>query len=298
MECTLCRAGESRSPANFCEECGAPLRALPAPAPERPADPRAHLERTVGADLAAVSDRGLRHAANEDACALGATGELRCLVVCDGVSRSHRPAEAAERAAAVCLDALLAGHGLSGGVAAAEAAVRTLAAASDVPAHLDPPECTLVAARLRQRRVELAWLGDSRAYFVGAEGPALPLTRDHSWAEEAIASGQLTAAEARAHPDAACVLRTLGGPLQADDLPDEPELVRFDAPGPGWLLLCTDGWWRYHPDPALLARLFRAAERDTAAAAEPLLALARLLVQAACRCGGRDNVTVALARIS
>lgn len=298
MDCVLCRADAPRPQANFCEECGAPLRPPEVDPTARPYDARAHLEYTAGSELAAVTDRGLRHPHNEDACALGRAPDTAWLVVCDGVSRSHRPAEAAELAANACLDALLAGRGLPESLAAAEARVRALSDEGAAPTELDPPACTVVAAGVRGRHVDLAWLGDSRAYFVGSVGPALTLTRDHSWAVEEVAAERLTSAQARTHPLAACVLRTLGGQRGPEGLPDAPEFAAFDAPSPGWLLLCTDGWWRYHPDPALLARVFRAADRDTAGSAEALLALARVLVQTACRCGGRDNVTVALARIS
>ena len=93
-------------------------------------------------------------------------------------------------------------------------------------------------------------------------------------------------------------MRTLGGlPLDGSLEPDPPSFAAFTAPDPGWLLLCSDGWWAYHPDLSLLARMVRAAERDTTAAPLPALALARLLVEAARRAGGRDNITVALCRV-
>lgn len=294
MECTLCQTAGPRPQINFCEECGAPLRPLPQPPGQPPAAPRDRLELTHGPHLAAVSDRGLRHAHNEDFAALARGQAGDCLVVSDGVSRSHRPAEASLAAATAACDALCAGHAPAAAIAAAEQAVRGLAV-NELPPEIDPPEATIVAARVRSRHADLAWLGDSRAYFIPAEGPAQLLTRDHSWVQQEIEAGRLTESEARAQPDAHSVVRTLGGP--ADRGCDRPDLIHFEASAPGWLLLCTDGWWGYQLHADLLARIFRAAERDTARAAEPTLALCRLLVETARRAGGRDNLTVALARL-
>lgn len=296
MECTLCQTTGSRPQTNFCEECGASLRPLPLLHGQPPPSPRDRLELTHGTHLAAVSDRGLRHAHNEDFVALARGQAGDCLVVSDGVSRSHRPAEASLAAATAACDALCAGLAPVAALAVADQAVRGLALSElPLPPEIDPPEATIVAARVRGRQADLAWLGDSRAYFVTAEGPAQLLTRDHSWVQQEIEAGRLTEAEARAQSDAHSVVRTLGGP--AEHGIDAPDLVHFEAPAPGWLLLCTDGWWGYQLHADLLARIFRAAERDTASAAEPALALCRLLIETARRAGGRDNLTVALARL-
>lgn len=285
MECSLCHGADPRPETNFCEECGAALRPLARPATQPPATPRDHHESAPAAGLAAVTDRGLRHPHNEDWAALARSDAADCLVVCDGVSRSHRPAEASAAAASAALAELTRGTMLRHAIVAAEAAVRVLGAEGT------PAESTIVAARVRQRRLDLAWLGDSRAYFIGADGPAQLLTRDHSWINQEVEAGRLSEAEARTRPEASCVVRTLGGQ-------DQPSFAHLVLPEPGWLLLCTDGWWGYQRDPALLARLFRAAERDTASGSQAPLALARLLVETARRAGGRDNITVALAHLS
>ena len=69
--------------------------------------------------------------------------------------------------------------GLPAAVGAAQAVVQDLAAGT--PPGLDPPASTLVVASVRGLDISLAWLGDSRAYFIGANGSATALTRDHSW---------------------------------------------------------------------------------------------------------------------
>jgi serine/threonine protein phosphatase PrpC len=74
------------------------------------------------------------------------------------------------------------------------------------------------------------------------------------------------------------------------DLSDPvPHLLRFEPPGPGVLLLCSDGLWNYQPDAAGLAGLALPA-----ALTDPLGAC-RTLASFAIDAGGADNVTAVLA---
>ena len=93
--------------------------------------------------------------------------------------------------------------------------------------------------------VALCWLGDSRAYWLGAGAGAVAqrLTTDDSLAEEMIAAGLLLEAEAAASPQAHVVTRWVGADLAAA----APHLASFRPPGPGVLLLCSDGLWNYAP---------------------------------------------------
>jgi serine/threonine protein phosphatase PrpC len=276
-----------------------------------------HVE--IGVDGgAAISDRGHVRPRNEDAVALGRVGPgpadepgRVAAVVCDGVS-STRSSELAARAAAdAALVVLLRGPGgrpfrpsrLANGDVAPEATpveeasgewgVRsavTAAAASAaalVPRGTPaPPSCTLVCAvhEVPAGRLTVGWVGDSRAYWLAAPGAAEParlLSADHT-AEAAAAAGALDPAVAAIRPDA--ITRWLGADGDA-----EPGVVALTPGGPGALLLCTDGLWKYLPDAAALA-----------AVALPVLSLggapaaAAALTAAALTAGGGDNVTVAV----
>jgi len=66
-------------------------------------------------------------------------------------------------------------------------------------------------------------------------------------------------------------------------------VTRFEPPGPGVLLLCSDGLWNYEPEAAKLA------ERALPEALTDPLAAAGALVEFALESGGVDNVTVVLA---
>ena len=134
--------------------------------------------------------------------------------------------------------------------------------------------------------VTLCWLGDSRGYWLDAP-PGLAgyqLTRDDSLATELVERGELALADALSAPEAHVVTRWVG----ADDELD-PHVAQFSPPGPGVLLLCSDGLWNYAPEAGKLAAL---AMPD--ALTDPPAAAAGL-VQFALDSGGADNITVVLA---
>ena len=140
----------------------------------------------LGADLAAVTDPGRRHPENQDAFRIaGAVGwSLATLVVCDGVSNSQTPAAAAALAASTATGVLAmpgedAAVSMRRAIVAAHDAICVLP--MDRQSPVDPPACTIVAARVVRRdgavTATIGWLGDSRAYVIDADGARL-LTHD------------------------------------------------------------------------------------------------------------------------
>jgi serine/threonine protein phosphatase PrpC len=266
---------------------------------------RDHAELDLGL-VAGVTDRGLRHRRNEDAMELAtaelADGPVVVAVVCDGVSSSWRPDEAslaaAQAAEKVLLTGVRAGEDLTeasrAAVSAAQEALARLAEATGPgdPAappqgQLDPPSATFVSAVMTGEAITLCWLGDSRAYWLGA-GPgadAQRLTTDDSLASEMVAAGLLSEAEALALPQAHVVTGWVGAEM-GDAV---PHVLRFEPPGRGALLLCSDGLWNYQPEAAKLAEMALpgALSDPQGTAAE--------LVRFAIDAGGVDNITVVLA---
>ena len=284
--CPFCQSDQI-TPDGYCGACG-----------RKPPASRDHTEIDLGL-VAGVTDRGLRHHRNEDAMALAtaeaAGGPVAVAVVCDGVSTTRRPDEAslaaAQAAVKVLLDAARTGHDLAessrNAVSAARAAVMRLDDAPGDSPLLDPPSATFVSAVMTSDAVTLCWLGDSRGYWLGA-GPqpaAERLTVDDSVAGQMVAAGLVSETEALAMPQAHVVTGWVGPDLSGA----APHVVRFEPPGPGVLLLCSDGLWNYEPEAAKLAG--RALPR---ALTEPLAA-AGALVEFAIESGGMDNVTVVLA---
>jgi serine/threonine protein phosphatase PrpC len=189
---------------------------------------------------------------------------------------------------------------LSSGAAAASSS-GTPDAAGDPPAA-DPggttedlgevgevPSCTFVAAVVDGDLLHTGCVGDSRAYWLPDEGEPTALTRDDSWAAEAIAGGK-PRAQAEEAPQAHAITRWLGA--DSPDVAARATTRRIE--GPGWVLVCSDGLWNYCSEAADLAALLR--ERTAAVGADPLV-LSDALVRWANAQGGRDNITVVLARL-
>ena len=281
-ECAFCHAGQITAD-GYCESCG---RKVPAS--------RDHVELDLG-PLAGVTDKGLRHARNEDAMALAtaesASGPAVLAVVCDGVSSSRRPDEASLAAAQVAVRVLLAGvragENLSQTSQAAVAAAQQALVGLDEPGAGDAPSATFVSAVMTTEAVTLCWLGDSRANWLGSGtgSDAQRLTRDDSVAGEMVAAGLVSEAAAMALPGAHVVTGWVG----ADSPGGPPHVATFTPPGPGVLLLCSDGLWNYQPEAAGLAGLALPG-----ALTDPLGTAAEL-VTFALEAGGADNITVVLA---
>ena len=253
--------------------------------------PDDHLEIDLGV-CAAITDRGLLHRRNEDAVHLEAIAGVGVVaVVCDGVSASHAPNLAARYAAEAAGRVLAEGLRVDAdsmvaeSVEALDAAQRAVDKVERPPSgSQDPPSCTLVSAVCARGEIVVAWVGDSRAYWVSG-GDVRQLTNDNSWAREQVAAGLMTQARAEADPRAHQITRWVGG----DAPPLPPQVVALRPRTGGRLVLCTDGMWGHLSSPDGLARLL-----DDESAERGLLALARHLVDAALAGGGHDNITVAI----
>ena len=298
QESPLCAAcGEGRIVDGYCDQCGTP-----------PADPRDHFTRVASSWVAGVCDIGRRHTRNEDALAISAEaapGSRAVLVVCDGVSMatdSHIASLAAAEAALAALDQPFPkGVGTPGAWSSAAARALTTAVAranravaeavvEDVP---NPPSCTIAVAVVEDGVVVAGNVGDSRVYWLpdGADDEPRQLGIDDSWAQEQLSAGH-TREEAETGPHAHAITRWLGR-----DAPDDltPHLTTLEG-GVGWLLVCTDGLWNYVSEAADLRVLLH--ETATAAGSDDPAVVAQGLVDHANRHGGRDNITVALARLA
>jgi serine/threonine protein phosphatase PrpC len=241
--------------------------------------------------LAGVTDRGLRHARNEDAMALATAdapgGPVAIAVVCDGVSTSPRPDDASLAAVQASVRALL--TSARRGDDPADASLAAVYSAHQALTRLgttgQAPSATYISAVIDRDAVTVCWLGDSRAYWLSTGPDAARLSTDDSLAEEMVAHSAMTEADALASPQAHVITRWLG----ADLVEPEPHLMRFEPPGPGVVLVCSDGLWNYRPEVRGLAELALPA-----AFTDPLGTAAEL-VKFALDAGGMDNVTVVLA---
>jgi serine/threonine protein phosphatase PrpC len=172
----------------------------------------------------------------------------------------------------------------------AEAITASFAAVAELARNGDPrraasnPACTIVTAVVRGPHVVFGWVGDSRAYWLPADGPVEQLTEDDSWATHAIAMGADPQAALR-DPKAHAITAWLG----ADAGAVVPRTGGFTVTHPGHLILCSDGLWNYLTDPVGFAAAIRVHLRGAT-----LADAARGLAELAHEAGGADNITVAL----
>jgi protein phosphatase len=142
---------------------------------------------------------------------------------------------------------------------------------------------TTVAAVLVDGAVaNLAHVGDSRVYLLRGE-ELVQLTHDHSWINEQIESGLLSADQARTHPLRNVVTRALGGKADC-----QVEMQTHDMQLGDILLMCSDGLTTMMPDDEI-SRVMQGEDGDLGRAA-------RALVTSANERGGEDNITVVLIR--
>lgn len=141
---------------------------------------------------------------------------------------------------------------------------------------------TLVAALIWNEQATVLNVGDSRGYLFDGE-TLHQVTEDHSYVEEMLRQGRITAADARTHPQKNLITRAVGV-----DIDVEGDLFEVKLKPGEILLLCTDGLTGMVEDGDIAETLRRAASL-------PLMG-DQLLSQALAG-GGRDNITVALFRL-
>ena len=137
--------------------------------------------------------------------------------------------------------------------------------------------CTATCAYIENDTLAIAHVGDSRAYLLH-EGTLIRVTRDHSYVEELVDAGEITADEARVHPNRSVITRALGSDpaMYADHF--TLHIEEGDR-----LILCSDGLSSMIPDSDI---------GNIATQSSTAQICVDNLVDAALAAGGHDNVTV------
>ncbi len=140
---------------------------------------------------------------------------------------------------------------------------------------------TVVLALVLDGRAYIANVGDSRAYL-WRDDSLRQITRDHSFVGELVRKGEITAEQARIHPQRNLILRSLGDPsgVQPDVYPEEADGIELQDGD--ILLLCTDGLWEMVSDKELAMILGQNGELEE---------MCKQLVLFANAAGGADNIT-------
>jgi PPM family protein phosphatase len=231
--------------------------------------------------FAARSEIGKVRRNNEDA-GYAATD---LLVVADGMG-GH---EAGELASAATIAAVVAAASNSVGAdevlnQLADAVITSGEYIADVVAgnrDLAGMGTTMTVVALREDRIAMAHVGDSRAY-VYRDGELQQMTKDHTFVQTLVDSGEITLEEAAVHPRRNLMMRAIDGihAVEVDlSVRETREGDRF--------LLCSDG----------LCGVIDSVQISQCLATEDLTQAVTLLIDAAMTAGAPDNITVVVADV-
>ena len=236
-----------------------------------------------------MTDVGLVRKENQDAYAAEqheASGHTVC-VVCDGMGGPAGGRQASQIAVAIFMEEMKAAlmpemtpeqlqEASAQAAAKANEAIREAASRSEECRNMGT---TLVSAVSYCGGTVITNVGDSRAYHITQDG-IVQITKDHSLVESMVERGDITAEEARRHPNRNLITRALGPDAEVQ----RDGYLCALLPGE-YLLLCTDGLIDTVTDQEMLFEVIHGGEPDTC--------LDRLLELSKSR-GAPDNVTAVL----
>ena len=245
---------------------------------------------TVSVKACGLSDVGQSRSHNEDCFAIDAEHGL--FLVADGMGGHGHGEVASQLAIEAIRNAMLENEGRPGGAnssaegiqphaarlaAAFRAAHNTVVHAMREDSTLLGMGTTAVGCAIHNDIAAFAHVGDSRAYRLRDDELEL-VTEDHTWVNEQVMAGYLSADQARSHPLKSVVTRAIGGDREIAVDVREIEIRNGDL-----YLLCSDG---------LNTMLSDQDIHDHLAADGSLEELCHKLVDAANERGGLDNITV------
>jgi PPM family protein phosphatase len=242
---------------------------------------------------AVTSDPGLRRSSNEDSYCT--RPDLGLYVVADGMG-GHVAGEVASRVAVEAIEVFI--QETAGAdknrtwpfpfepalsleanrlKAAFRLANRRIGSAIADSHDLRGMATTASALLSGQQTACVAHVGDSRVYVL-RDGGLQQITHDHSWVEEQVRAGTMSATAARQHPWRNVVTRALSGGEDPEvDVTEIRPLMRERY------LLCSDGLFSVVTDDQIANLL---GQREV-----PLDQVCQRLIEAANANGGPDNIT-------
>jgi len=242
------------------------------------------MARTLEWRSATASDPGRVRAENQDRA--HADDDLGIFLVVDGLGGHAAGEKAAETAAECILDVMRsskpngdARNRIRRAITAANNRIFEDAADNEMWRGM---ACVLTLAVIAGDRVIVGHVGDSRLYLTW-NGAIRKLTSDHSPVGEREDGGELTEAEAMAHPRRHEVFRDVGSRRREPDEEDFIEVKEFLFKPDAAILLCSDGL----SDLLTSTEMLDVIERYNGNPAQ----VAHELVEAANMAGGSDNIT-------
>jgi protein phosphatase len=233
---------------------------------------------------------GRRRENNEDRIFIDASRGL--LVLADGMGGQSAGEIASAQAVATVASYVQehwSGNGATGKGSLRELLIGCIAEANSAICHraaqdmnLKGMGTTIVIAICRGSQVNIAHVGDSRAYLF-RDGNLQQLTKDHSLVADMVAAGEISMQEARCHRLRSILSRSLGNRPTVD-----PDQLEFSWSQDDLLLLCSDGLTGMVED-RKLERILRLHCGDLEKSCAELIHTANSM-------GGLDNISVVVAR--
>lgn len=144
---------------------------------------------------------------------------------------------------------------------------------------------TIVMAWILGDKAYVCWCGDSRCYVLNKRKGLIQLSKDHSYVQELVDKGELSAELMHEHPLCNVITRCLGDV----DNRANPETRIYQLHNEDIIMLCSDGLCGLCHDDQILDIMIKFHDDPMACKNE--------LISAALSAGGYDNVTIALANI-
>ncbi|WP_313891311.1 Stp1/IreP family PP2C-type Ser/Thr phosphatase [Psychrobacillus sp.] len=138
---------------------------------------------------------------------------------------------------------------------------------------------TLIAGLFKNEKGIIAHVGDSRVYQLTSD-TLLQITRDHSYVNVLIDSGEINEEQAKSHPKKNVLMKAIGTERTV-----HPDFYEVALKSNSYLLFCTDGLSNKVSEPFIHNALFSTMtlqEKGTA------------LVDEANQTGGEDNISLIL----
>lgn len=144
---------------------------------------------------------------------------------------------------------------------------------------------TIVMAWILNNKAYICWCGDSRCYVLNKRKGLVQLSKDHSYVQELVDKGELSAELMHDHPLSNIITRCLGDV----DNRANPETRIYQLHNGDVFMLCSDGLCGLCHDDQILDVMIKFHDDPVECKKE--------LISAALAAGGYDNVTVAIASI-
>lgn len=235
-----------------------------------------------------ITDIGIERRINQDYvfCEVNSIGNLPNLfIVADGMG-GHNAGDYASRFCVEFFTEHIRNSDITSPIALIEEAIlltnRKLYEKSKQEIDYEGMGTTLVVATICEDLMYVANIGDSRLYLIGKE--MIQITEDHSLVQAMVKKGELDQNEAKTHPNKNIITRALGTSEST-----QPDIFEIGVNKGDIILMCSDGLTNMLNDETI--------EKIIRENADNLQAATETLIKQANDNGGRDNITVIIAKV-